>query len=69
MGQNIANGFNTALSGINTALSEFDFKGTGKSIGTLLKETIKNIDWEEVGAFCIILSQDCLIQLQAFSRE
>lgn len=51
MGQNIANGFNTALSGINTALSEFDFKGTGKSIGTLLKETIKNIDWEEVGAF------------------
>lgn len=51
MGQNIANGFNTALSGINTALSEFDFKGTGKSIGTLLKETIKNIDWKEVGAF------------------
>lgn len=51
MGQNLANGFNTALSGINTALSNFDFKGTGKSIGEFLKETIKNIDWKEVGAF------------------
>lgn len=51
MGQNLSNGFNTALSNINAALSAFDFETTGKSIGTFLLEAIKNIDWKEVGAF------------------